>query len=346
MKHPLLSNLKYLLLYGIFWITVAAANAFVMWNTNNVPFGQALVFALVNFSLYAALGISIWYVVQYNTPENYNIWALLLIHLLVATIFNIIWVYASSVIIKLFIPALPYQITASTSSNFFSGYLLYAMFVLFYMVIIYYQNFKEKVTRESELKSLVKEAELHALKSQINPHFLFNSLNSISSLTMSDPAKAQEMVINLSNLMRYSLKHDQNEQVPFGEEFQNNQLYMAIEKVRFGSKLQPVFDVDERCYDAHIPNMLLQPIYENAIKYGVYEATSPVDIITTATCKDGMLEISVENSYDPNAVAKKGEGIGLKNIRDRLQIIFGNPLLLKVEDNKNTFKVTLTIPQN
>ncbi|MCL1821484.1 MAG: histidine kinase [Prolixibacteraceae bacterium] len=346
MKHPLLSNLKYLLLYGIFWIFVTFGNAMIMWNSYNTPFGLALVFSLVNFTLYAALGLSIWYVVQYNTPENYSIWSLLLIHLLVATILNFIWVYASSVVVKMLVPELADYTVSSTWSNFFSGYLLYAMFVLFYMVIVYYQNFKEKVTRESELKSLVKEAELHALKSQINPHFLFNSLNSISSLTMSDPAKAQEMVINLSNLMRYSLKHDQSEKVPFGEEFQNNQLYMAIEKVRFGSKLQPVFDVDEKCYDAFIPNMLLQPIYENAIKYGVYEATSPVDIITVAICKDGMLKISVENSYDPNAVAKKGEGIGLRNIRDRLQIIFGNPLLLKVEDNKNTFKVTLTIPQN
>jgi two-component system, LytTR family, sensor kinase len=130
------------------------------------------------------------------------------------------------------------------------------------------------------LKSLVKEAELHALKSQINPHFLFNSLNSISSLTMTDPLKAQEMVINLSSLMRYSLKHDQVDKVPFSEELKNNQLYLQIEKVRFGNKFNAVFDIDDKCLNANIPNMILQPLYENAIKYGVYEATEPVDIIT------------------------------------------------------------------
>jgi len=213
------------------------------------------------------------------------------------------------------------------------------------MSIVYYENFKAKVKKEGELKALIREAELHALKSQINPHFLFNSLNSISSLTMSDPAKAQEMVINLSSLMRYSLKHGQNETVSFGTELQNIKLYLSIEKVRFGRKLQPVFKVDEHCYQGVIPNMILQPIFENAIKYGVYEATEPVEILTEATCSNDALEISVTNSYDPGVRSKKGEGIGLRNIRERLQIIYGNSALLKIKDNRKNFTITLTIPQ-
>jgi len=162
---------------------------------------------------------------------------------------------------------------------------------------------------------------------------------------MADPVKAQEMVINLSNLMRYSLKHDQVEKVPFREELKNNKLYMQIEKVRFGKKLNPVFEVDEACLDAEIPNMILQPLYENAIKYGVYEATEPIDIVTRCKMKDNMLEVVIQNNYDPEALSKRGEGIGLRNIRDRLQIIYNNPLLMKVEDNKTDFKVTLAIPQ-
>jgi two-component system, LytTR family, sensor kinase len=162
---------------------------------------------------------------------------------------------------------------------------------------------------------------------------------------MTDPAKAQEMVINLSSLMRYSLKHDQIEKVPFREELNNNKLYLQIEKVRFGKKLNPVFEIDENCLDALIPNMILQPLYENAIKYGVYEATEPVEIVTHTTCQNDVLEINITNNYDPNSMSKKGEGIGLRNIRDRLQIIYNNPLLMKVEDNKKEFKVTLAIPQ-
>jgi LytS/YehU family sensor histidine kinase len=227
----------------------------------------------------------------------------------------------------------------------FGGYVLYIIFVVFFYAIVYYQNFKEKVRKESELKSLVKEAELHALKSQINPHFLFNSLNSISSLTMSDPQKAQEMVINLSSLMRYSLKFNQNERVPLSTEIDNIKLYLQIEKVRFGSKLNPVFNLENDSLKSLVPNMILQPLFENAIKYGVYEATEPVDIITCTRIIDDFVEITISNTYDPEVVHKKGEGIGLRNIRDRLKVIFNNPGLLKIKDFNNTFTVTLLIPQ-
>ena len=218
--------------------------------------------------------------------------------------------------------------------------------MIFFYAVNYYQEFKEKLKNEGELKMLVKEAELHALKSQINPHFLFNSLNSISSLTMIDPARAQEMVINLSALMRYSLKHNQEEKVSFEEELNNNKLYLQIEKVRFGDKLNPIFEIDEKCLKAILPNMILQPLYENAIKYGVYETTEPVDVITHCSMKENTLEVVISNTYDSGIRSKKGEGIGLRNIRDRLQIIYGNPLLMKVEDNKKEFTVTLAIPQN
>ncbi len=95
-----------------------------------------------------------------------------------------------------------------------------------------------------------------------------------------------------------------------------------------------------------IPNMILQPLYENAIKYGVYEAVEPVDIVTRGTLRDDVLEITITNNYDPDSIGKRGEGIGLRNIRDRLEIIYNNPMLMKVEDNRKEFKVTLTVPQN
>lgn len=345
MKHPLITNLKFVTYYGAFWLVLASANALILWNYYNLELHLALANTFIQYGFYAVLGLSIWYVVKYNSPETYRWWSLLLFHLIAATIINIVWSYLTTIAISIVAPDLNDYMVMSLPSRMLIGYLLYVFFVLLFMSIIYYQNFKEKVKQESELKSLIKEAELHALKSQINPHFLFNSLNSISSLTMSDPAKAQEMVINLSALMRYSLKHDQNAKVTFGTELQNNKLYLAVEKVRFGSKLMPLFHVDEKCFNAMLPNMILQPIYENAIKHGVYEATEPVEIITTATCNSTHLEISVENSYDPDVVNKKGEGIGLRNIRERLQIIYAGSAMVKISDSKRHFKVTLTIPQ-
>jgi two-component system, LytTR family, sensor kinase len=345
MKHPLLNNTKYLILYAIFWILIAGTSATLQWNFYDRPIDESLISSFTQYVLFAAIALNIWYVVKYNPIEANPWWKLAFFHLAASTILILLWVVLSNLIITMIAPKMSDLMTMSIVTRTISGYILYIFYVFFFMVIVYYENFKEKVKKEGELKALIREAELHALKSQINPHFLFNSLNSISSLTMSDPAKAQEMVINLSSIMRYSLKHGQNETVSFGTELQNIKLYLAIEKVRFGKKLQPVFKVDEKCYQGVLPNMILQPIFENAIKYGVYEATEPVEILTEASCSGEALEISVSNSYDGSVRSRKGEGIGLRNIRERLQIIYGNSGLLKVKDTKKQFTIQLTIPQ-
>ena len=291
------------------------------------------------------LGAASWYVVQFSTLENNKLWRILAAHFIGASILVFIYMYLGMILIKALNPEGLKWMKIGMVNRIFGGYMMYIIYVVFFYAINYYLNFKEKVKNESRLIALIKEAELHALKSQINPHFLFNSLNSISSLTMTDPSKAQQMVINLSQLMRYSLKHDQNEKVLFKQELENNQLYLQIEKVRFGSKLIPIFEIDENCMKAEIPNMILQPLYENAIKYGVYEATEPVEVKTKCICNDDFLQVIISNTYDPDVVSKKGEGIGLRNIRDRLQIIYGNPHLLSLSDNRKEFTVTLIIPQ-
>lgn len=344
-RHPFLTNSKLAIYYALFWLVAATANVLVLTFSNGIDLGIAVLEVLSFLISFAIFGTAIWYVIKYSTLENNSASRVVLAHSIAATIIVFIWIYFGVVMIKLLHPDAETWLGKGMTNRIFGGYMLYLVSVIFFYAVNYYQGFKEKLRNEGELKALVKEAELHALKSQINPHFLFNSLNSISSLTMTDPARAQEMVINLSQLMRYSLKHDQNERVTFKQELENNKLYMQIEKVRFGSKLNPVFNIDENCLKAKIPNMILQPLYENAIKYGVYEATEPVEIVTTCACNNEVLQVSISNTYDSSVLTKKGEGIGLRNIRDRLQIIFGNPHLLKLEDNKKNFTVTLTIPQ-
>ena len=312
---------------------------------NGVPFGIAMTEIFAFLLLYSIVGSAIWYVIKFSTLEDNSVTRIILAHLIAATIIVFIWMYVGIVFIKIFHPDAHQWMDKMVLNRAVAGYGLYIGFVVFFYAVNYYYGFKEKSKNELKLRELVKEAELHALKSQINPHFLFNSLNSISSLTMTDPARAQEMVINLSQLMRYSLKHNQHEKVTIEQELENNKLYLSIEKVRFGDKLNPVFAVEKDCLKAKIPNMILQPLYENAIKYGVYEATETIDVITHVRCNEDLLEVTISNSYDKNVISKKGEGIGLRNIRDRLQVIYGNPHLLKIDDKKNEFTVTLSIPQ-
>ncbi|HKI88030.1 MAG TPA: histidine kinase [Draconibacterium sp.] len=345
-RHPFITNPKLAIYYGLFWVVAATGNILVLVMGNDVDVLDAVVQVSVFLLSFAVIGSAIWYVIKFSTLEDNSFWRIISAHTIAASIIILIWMYFGMVIMKLIHPVTMEREKNQFVSLIFTGYFLYTIYVVFFYALNYYNGFKEKLRNEGKLKALVKEAELHALKSQINPHFLFNSLNSISSLTMTDPDKAQEMVINLSQLMRYSLKHDQKEKVSFKQELENNKLYLHIEKVRFGKKLNPTFDINEACFEAEIPNMILQPLYENAIKYGVYEATEPVEVFTGCRITSGgKLEVTIRNTYDPDVLSKRGEGIGLRNIRDRLQIIYGNPALMRVEDNKKEFTVTLTIPQ-
>ena len=345
-RHPFFTYPRIAVYYGIFWLLFAVANVLIATLIEGEEIFYTIVQVIAFVIPYAILGAAIWYIIKYSSLEDNSILRTVLAHLIAASIIVFLWLYIGMVVQKTLQGESAEEFKNGIAARLFTGYIFYVFFVVFFYAINYYHSFKEKLRNEGKLKSLVKEAELHALKSQINPHFLFNSLNSISSLTMTDPERAQEMVINLSSLMRYSLKHDQEKEVSFEEEVANNKLYLQIEKVRFGKKLNPVFDVEEACMKAKIPNMILQPLYENAIKYGVYETTEPVDVITICRMKENALEVTISNTYDSSVQSKKGEGIGLRNIRDRLQIIYGNPLLMKVEDNKKEFKVTLAIPQN
>lgn len=342
-RHPF-SNTRLAVVYTVFWLAVVVISALISVDTGVVQSKVAIVQSVVFVALFGIIGVSVWFVIRYSTIEDNSIARIIIAHIIAATILIFIWMYVGLVIVKILMPGASIRLLSITN-GLSNGYLFYAFNVVFFYAVNYYNAYDEKSKNEARLKELVKEAELHALKSQINPHFLFNSLNSISSLTMTNPERAQEMVINLSQLMRYSLKHDQNEKVSLKQEIENNKLYLSIEKVRFGRKLNPVFDIEERCLEAEIPNMILQPLYENAIKYGVYEAIDPVDILINCRGIDGLLEIKISNTYDKNVVGKKGEGIGLRNIRNRLQVIYGNPYLLKTEDKGDKFIVTLTIPQ-
>lgn len=345
-KHPFLSKPRLILYYLIFWGVIGTISILLKWLYYDVPAGAAAVeFFAMPFN-FAIIGASVWYVIKFSTVENNSMFRIIFYHLIAATLIVLIWLYLGMVLIKLLHPRESLWVENRLPLNVFMGYTMYSMYVIFFYAVNYYEEYKIKRRNEEELKSLVKEAELHALKSQINPHFLFNSLNSIASLTMTDPAKAHEMVVNLSSFMRYSLKHSQVDQVTLREEMNNIHLYLQIEKVRFGDKLHPVFHIDDDSLGARLPNMILQPLYENAVKYGVYEATEPVELITRCRMKGKMLEISIMNNYDPAVLIKKGEGIGLRNIRDRLQLIYNNPLLMKVGDSGGKFEVVLAIPQN
>ena len=191
---------------------------------------------------------------------------------------------------------------------------------------------------------MLKEAELKTLRSQIRPHFLFNSLNSISALTMSDAAKAQEMVIKLSEFMRYSITQLDEQLIELKDELYHVRLYLDIEKVRFDNKLIIEYDIDEKCYSYKVPALILQPLVENSIKYGVYESTKECKIEISSSCQGKELVLRVKNYFDPDIIQRKGTGTGLQNIRKRLNTLYGRSDLISIEKLEDTFIVELKIP--
>jgi len=161
---------------------------------------------------------------------------------------------------------------------------------------------------------------------------------------LSNPEKAHEMVIALSEFMRYSLRKQPDDMVTLEVELRNIGLYLQIEKIRFGDNLVYRFDIEEECKKHLIPNLILQPIFENAIKYGIYETSEPVEVILKARKHPGNMEIRIINDFDAESVPFKGEGVGLANIKERLSLIYGSSTLLEIMRGEKQFQVGLIIP--
>jgi LytS/YehU family sensor histidine kinase len=191
---------------------------------------------------------------------------------------------------------------------------------------------------------LSREAELKALKAQINPHFLFNSLNSISALTSADPGKAREMCVRLSDFLRNSLRLGERTSVPFSEELALTRTYLDVEQVRFGQRLRVKHDVDPGCEHCDVPPLLVQPLIENAIKHGIATLTEGGEIEFSVRKERDSLRITVENPFDPDAPATRKTGFGLVNVRNRLQARYGADGKLDIQIDDHRYRVMLSFP--
>jgi len=346
MVNPSLINRYSLAFYWIAPLFFAIIQTCINLWIEVLPWGISLVDGIVYGFLLGAFGLAIWFVVRYNSPEEKPFSQLITTHLAAAIVLSLAWVYSAGFICRLILSDqvyLVYQESHFTGRIVIGFFYCTLMAAVFYLYIFYLRN-REKIEREKELKQEVREAVLRALKSQINPHFLFNSLNSIASLTLTNPGKAHEMVISLSEFMRYSLRKQHNELVALEEEINHTRLYLQIEKIRFGEKMIYTFDIGPECLNCQIPTLLLQPLFENAVKYGVYEASEQVEISLEAKKEGDHTLLVLTNNYDPGAAPTKGEGIGLKNVRERLRLVYSSNELLKIEDHEGRFKVSIYLP--
>ncbi len=347
MYNPFLKNRKILISYLFIWLIIIAAHSAVQYFLFNTGLSESVTDSIVFNLLYLGIGLSLWYPARFITFENYAPVKVITNHIVSALVTSGIWIFTGYSILSLFFEnneKYMLYLKDSLIYRFAEGLVFYLAITIINYLIIYYTNFREKTLKEAELKALVKEAELRSLKYQINPHFIFNSLNSISSLTTTNPEKAQEMTIKLSSFMRSTLAKNENYMSSLKNEIANAKLYMDIEKVRFEDKFEFTEELSEECQSLQIPAMILQPLFENAIKHGVYESLEKV-FIKLACKKEGeYLVIMVENNFDPSSVPQKGEGIGLVNIKTRMSLVYKQDNLLTYSKSRNIFTVKLFIP--
>lgn len=347
MSHPFTSQRKALILYSMIWLSVGLIEAvFLRFNKDfslTISFTEGLLCSL----LLGIFGLIVWYPTSYIPYKKdapiYSISA----HFAAGLIIIASWLIISIGILRTFFGGdEPYNefLNDSVFWRGFVGVMVYLVLILIYYLISYARSLRQRAQAEEKLKTLVRESELNMLKSQINPHFLFNSLNSISSLIMSNPDKAQEMIIRLSDFLRYSLKHRENEFISLEEEIGRMKDYLSIEQIRFGDKLHYELKTSEKCNEFLVPTMILQPLIENAIKHGVYESLKPVSLIFSCNLNDTFLELELANDYDPDQPSHSGTGVGLQNVSERIRLAYDGKGRMNKTSQNGVYKVRLFIP--
>jgi len=329
------------------WSLIIGAHFAVLHWYYQIRIEISLIDSILFNVFFAFLGISLWNLVRYGRA-NQNFINLFASHIVSSLLIIGFWLISGYLILRYAIDDVLYLsfLESSFPWRIVSGIFYYSLFVMVYYVVVYYKDIQEKVKQEANLKTLIKEIELNALKNQINPHFLFNSLNSVSSLTTTSPQKAQEMIIKLSEYLRYSLSNEEQQITTLKTELENIRLYLEIEKIRFGDRLKFSFNCSDETLQTRIPAMILQPLFENAIKHGVYESTETIHIVLDTKKVKGNLILLLKNNFDETANPTKGEGIGLKNVQERLFLIYKKNSLVQLNKTKSLFTVSIKIPQN
>jgi len=331
------------------WIGVAVVLIPALATLGNLSWvnSTALGVPLALFSLFIPLAAG--YVCKFTPLDRSVWWRTLLTHVMAAQVLSFLWTLIAGPFARAlsYIPqfhGLDKQFAPDLWIVYVTGSLVYLMSIAFQYVVIAQKAARAVELRAVETSMLARDAELRALRAQINPHFLFNSLNSISALTSIDPARAREMCLLLADFLRLTLGMGEKHVIRFSEELDLLEKFMAIEKVRFGERLHMEENIEEEAKRCQIPALLLQPLLENAVSHGIASMADGGSIWLQAQVQDGRLGIMVENDRDDEAPPRRKSGVGLKNVRSRLEARYGKDATFRVEPSEDRFRVSMTLP--
>lgn len=334
-------NMRWLL--PLLSLLVLAASAYLLYTFSLFDLQTVITDSIISTGIFA---LSIWGILL--IINAYPTQVIIITYSLVAAVFfSLAAVFADWLLLKFAISDFKYQDWLSDS--LLIRYLLYVLTIGWTATNAAYRKqadtLKSKFRQQADAAALLKDAELYKLRQQLQPHFLYNSLNSISALTMIEPVKAQEMIGKLSDFLRSSVKREAKELIPIGDELDYIEAYLSIESIRFGDRLNVIFEKDYTDH-ASIPPFLLQPLLENAIKFGLYGKTGAVVIHVFIKYEEPYLVIKISNPYDSTGQPPKGTGFGLTGVKRRLYLLYARTDLLDTDKDEDIFTSTLKIPQS
>ncbi len=324
------------------WAILVVAHFYILCVYTPFSWYWLLLDAFVFHTTFALIVIPYWYPIRFIRIEN----PYFLLQLLINTfIFLSIWFIVYYVFMSLaFMPVDCFSfIKSSFDFRLIIGVIFIAFFNLLYITLSYYDNYKNNLDTIDLMQTTDKEQQLIVLKSQLQPHFLFNSLNAIQALIQYDAQKSQEMIVLLSAYLRKTLDKSEKGLVSLKDELEHTNNYLDIEKIRFGSRLQTAWDIDENAKLALLPDMLLQPLFENAIKHGLSTVIGDFKISISCKIENQQLLIYISNPKE-NATSYI-DGVGLQNLKRRLAIYYGKKDLVLIKSELQVFEIQLKIPQ-
>jgi two-component system sensor histidine kinase AlgZ len=353
--HPVLSSVRALSWYLLAWLALAAALACWLTLAGLAPWRNALWFALPVCVAYAFVCPSAYYVCRAMPFARRELrvgivlfagscavaggmgWMLCMAWNRLSLGLEQSW---AGIVMA---PTLGWVLFAGAAG-------VYLLSLLLHDVLIAMDQMHAAQRRDVQSQALAQQAELQMLRAQINPHFLFNCLNSISALTSSDAAGARAMTIALAQYFRQTLSLSEHSHIPLEQEIAHCQSFLDIEKLRFGSKLSVDTTLPDAARAALVPPMLLQPLVENAVKHGIAHRTDAGTVVIHVSVQEPWLHLRVENPLEPGAAGGSepgttgGIGLGLRNIGQRLRSLYGEQARITQHATPDRFVVELTLP--
>jgi two-component system, LytTR family, sensor histidine kinase AlgZ len=345
--HPILSDAKQLGLYLLGCLPIGVV--LVIGLGRQGAWATAAAFFLPLMLIYAFIGLSAFYLCRaFPIGREDRTWQAVPAHVSAAATVGglcvgLAWIWAR-LLESLNIGLQPQLYLAQPWLLFAVGALLFWLATAFHYVLIASSASQDAERRSLEAGLLAREAELKALRAQLDPHFLFNSLNSISSLTAGDPSAARKMCLLLADFLRDTLRLGAAQRIPLQEELNIVERYLSIEQVRLGARLHVSKETSAQALTAKVPALILQPLAENAVVHGIAHLLEGGTITIRAHEEHSMLVVCVSNPCDPHRPRHKRSGVGLSLVRQRLQSQFGLAGQLEIGEERGEFTAKVTLP--